>query len=136
MLLTEKGKRPKENHFTTGETRQVRDLAGQLNWTSSQRRPDVSFSVCETSTSIKGATISDLIHANKSIRRLKAEQIVRKPFPIHCLTDNKSLLESIHCANTLKETRLKVDVCIIREMLEKNEIRSINWCASEKQLAD
>ena len=26
-------------------------------------------------TSIKDATISDLIHANKSIRRLKAEQI-------------------------------------------------------------
>ena len=96
----------------------------------------MSFGVCETSTSIKGATISDLIHANKSIRRLKAEQIVRKPFPIHCLTDNKSLLESIHCANTLNKTRLKVDVCIIREMLEKNEIRSINWCASEKQLAD
>ena len=35
----------------------------------------MSFGACEISTSIKDATISDLIHANKNIRRLKAEQI-------------------------------------------------------------
>ena len=189
----------------------------------------MSFGACEISTSIKDATISDLIHANKNIRRLKAEQIslqfpnlgsieecmivcysdasfanlrnastqeryimfsfkdekkfapisskskkiqrvvkstlaaetlalvealevcfmIRvilleiykkephsKTFAIHCFTDSKSLLDSVHSTKTLKEKRLKVDVCMIREMLEKNEISSINWCASEKQLAD
>ena len=59
-----------------------------------------------------------------------------KIFPIHCFTDSKSLLDSVHSTKTLKEKRMKVDVCIIREMLEKHEINSINWCASEKQLAD
>ena len=60
-----------------------------------------------------------------------------KTFPIHCFTDSKSLLDSLHSTNTLKEKRLKVDVCIIREMLEKTpENSSINSCASEKQLAD
>ena len=59
-----------------------------------------------------------------------------KTFPIHCFTDSKSLLDPVHSTKTLKEKRLKVDVCIIREMLEKNEISSTNWCASEKQLAD
>ena len=59
-----------------------------------------------------------------------------KTFPIHCFTDNKSLLDSVHSTKTLKEKRLKVDVCIIREMLEKNEISLINWCTSQKQLAD
>ena len=37
--------------------------------------PDMSFGACEISTSIKDATISDPIHANKNIRRLNAEQI-------------------------------------------------------------
>ena len=37
--------------------------------------PDMSFGACEISTSIKDTTISDLIYANKNIRRLKAEQI-------------------------------------------------------------
>ena len=46
------------------------------------------------------------------------------------------MIDSVHSTKTLKEKRLKVDVSIIREMLEKNEISSINWCASEKQLAD
>ena len=54
-----------------------------------------------------------------------------KTFPIYCFTDSKSLLDSVHSIKTLKEKRLKLDVCIIREMLEKNEISSINWCASE-----
>ena len=39
-------------------------------------------------------------------------------FPIHCYTDIKSLLESVHSTKTLKEQRLKVDVRVIREMLE------------------
>ena len=32
-------------------------------------------------------------------------------FPIHCYTGSKSLLESVHSTKTLKEKRLKVDVC-------------------------
>ena len=40
-------------------------------------------------------------------------------FPIHCYTDNKSLLDSVQSSKTLKEKRMKVDVCIINEMLEK-----------------
>ena len=57
-------------------------------------------------------------------------------FPIHCYTDNKSLLDSVYSTKTLKEKRLKVDVRIIRERVDKKEIESINWCFSEKQLVD
>lgn len=42
-------------------------------------------------------------------------------FLIHCFTDNKSLLNSVHSTETLKEMRLKIDIFIIREMLEKKE---------------
>ena len=65
----------KEAQLTTSEAQQFRGLAGQLNWTSSQTCLNMCFGPCEISTSIKDATISDLIHANKNIRRLKAEQI-------------------------------------------------------------
>ena len=59
-----------------------------------------------------------------------------KTFPIHCFPDSKSLLNSVHSTKTLKERRLKVDFCITREMLEKNEISLIIWCVSETQLPD
>ena len=64
----------KEAQLTTGEAWQLRGLAGQLNWTSSLTRPDRSFGACKISTSIKDATITDLIHANKNITKLTAEQ--------------------------------------------------------------
>ena len=57
-------------------------------------------------------------------------------FPIHCYTGSKSLLESDYSTKFLKEKRLKVDVSVIPEMLEKKEIHSINWCPSNRQLAD
>ena len=57
-------------------------------------------------------------------------------FPIHCYTGSKHLLNWGHSTKTSKEKRLKVDVCIIREMLEKKGISSVNWCTSKTQLAD
>ena len=73
------GKKKKKNYkgaqLTTGEAWQLRGLTGQLYWTPSQKRPDMSFRTCEISTSIKAKKISDLIHANKNIRKLEAERI-------------------------------------------------------------
>ena len=57
----------KESPLTTEEARQLRGLAGQLNWTSSQTRPDMSFGA-QVSVSIKDSTVNDLIVANKSIQ--------------------------------------------------------------------
>ena len=56
----------------------MRTLAGQLNWTSSQTRPDISYQACDVSTSIKNATICDLKPANKYIRKLKSLEAVLK----------------------------------------------------------
>ena len=61
--------------LTTGEPQNLKGLARQLNWTSSQMHPDMSFGACKISTSIKDATISDLVHDSKNIRKLKAKQI-------------------------------------------------------------
>ena len=211
------------------EARQLRGLAGQLNWIASQTRPDMAYSACEVSVSIKDATINDLIQANKYIRKAKSEssgirivdleniatcsiicfsdasfanlkgsssqggfiiflyrneksfspiawksfkikrvvkstlaaetlaleqaletcfmmksflcellnkEISNEVLPIKCYVDNKSLVDSIFSTKTLSEKRLKIDICIIREMLNKKEVYSVEWCKSELQLAD
>ena len=46
------------------ETQQLHTLAGQLNWTSSQTHPDVSYQAREVSTSIK------------DVRKLKSTEVV------------------------------------------------------------
>ena len=85
----------KDSPLTTDEARQLRGLAGQLNWTSNQTRPGMSCNACEVSTSIKDAQISDLMNANNNKAKLKSQQILL-PFPnlmcveeciIICFTD-------------------------------------------------
>ena len=67
----------KESPLTTEKAQQqLRGLAGQLNWTSSQTRPDMSFGACEVSVSMKDSTVNDLIVANKNIRNLKSENVI------------------------------------------------------------
>ena len=49
----------------------LRSAIGQLNWLSTQTRPDISFDVCEQSNSFKTATINTLMKTNKIIRKVK-----------------------------------------------------------------
>ena len=56
--------------------------------------------------------------------------------PICCYTDNKSLVYTINSTKTLTEKRLQVDICIIREIIKKREVKQITSCDSRSQLAD
>ena len=51
VQICKERKMSKESSLNTEEARQLRGLAGQLNWTSSQTRPDMSFGACEVSVS-------------------------------------------------------------------------------------
>lgn len=66
-LTKEDYKNPKRKLSQT-ETTKLRGILGKLNWVSGMTRPEISFFVCETSTRIKDATISDLISANKIVK--------------------------------------------------------------------
>ena len=55
-------------------------------------------------------------------------------FPIHCYRDSKSLLGSVFSAKTLKEKRLKVNVCLINEIIEKRFNPLIGTLATDSWL--
>ena len=50
--------------------------------------------------------------------------------PICCYTDNKSLVDTINSTKVLTEKRLQVDICIIRGIVEEQEVEQITWCDS------
>ena len=58
------------------ELKQFRSVIGQLRWAAGQTRPDIAFDYCELSSSVKHATIEDLLRANKVLSRAKSEPIV------------------------------------------------------------
>ena len=46
----------------------LRGILVKLNWVAGITRPEISFFVCESSTRVKDATVSDLIAANKIVK--------------------------------------------------------------------
>ena len=52
---------------------------------------------------------------------------------IKCVTNSESLHDA---TKTLTEKQLKIELCAMRESLEKQEIHSVIWVCSEDQLAD
>ena len=55
--------------------------------------------------------------------------------PITCMTDNKNLYDAAHTTKTVVDARLRVDMAIVRQMIDRREV-VIRWIETEKQLAD
>ena len=58
------------------EKKDLRSSIGQLNWISTQTRPDIAYDVCQASVNYKRATLKDIKHLNKVIRRAKDQEVV------------------------------------------------------------
>ena len=56
--------------------------------------------------------------------------------PIIVFTDNESLYRNAYTTTMVNEHRLRIDLAIIKQMLEKRELEEINWISTGKQLAD
>ena len=54
---------------------------------------------------------------------------------IECRTDNKSLFQASRTLKTLSDSRLNVEMAIVRQMLEREEIELV-WINAKEQLAD
>ena len=59
--------------LTETEGQQLHTLAGQLNWTSLQSRPNISYQTCEVRPSIKNATISSFYPSTFVYSRISAK---------------------------------------------------------------
>ena len=57
------------------ELKQFGSVIGQLGWATEQTRPDIAFDCCELSSSVKHATIDNLLRANKVSSRAKSPQL-------------------------------------------------------------
>ena len=66
----------KERKLLPQETQQLCRVAGQMNWVSTQTRTDMAYAASAVSSSIKDATVRDLIRANKFIKMLKSKDAV------------------------------------------------------------
>ena len=61
----------KEKQLKTNQITQLRCAIGQLNWLACVTRPDIAFDVSVASSNVKKATVSNIIHVNKIISKVK-----------------------------------------------------------------
>ena len=59
-----------------------------------------------------------------------------KKIPITCLVDNKSLVDALRSSNKIEDTRLRVDIAVLDDMISRKEICEVNWVDTTHQLAD
>ena len=43
---------------------------------------------------------------------------------------------AVNSSKTMEDSRLKIDVAVLRDYLRQKELQAINWVPSEEQLAD
>ena len=54
---------------------------------------------------------------------------------VMCITDNKSITSHLQTSHVIRDTRLRVDVARIKEMIKLNEM-DVKWVEKSVQLAD
>ena len=62
-------------------------------------------------------------------------EILNVDVPIICYTDNHSLFEAAYSNKAAEDKRLRVDIAIVREMVQRKEA-SVKWIEWKYQLAD
>lgn len=101
-----------------------------LIWRSHKLKRVVKSAMgAETMALLEGAEHAMLIRA-------LIKEIFSVDIPIICISDNKSLVEAVKNTNVIEDKRLYIDICALREMVEKGEIGELILTKSSDQIAD
>ena len=61
---------------------------------------------------------------------------VAETMPITCKTDNSGVYSSVYSSTQILDKRLRIEMAILRELLEKREINTLQWVPTDYQIAD
>jgi len=106
------------------------NLSPPLIWRSHKLKRVVKSAMgAETMALLEGAEYVMLI---KTI----IKEITLIDLPIICISDNKSVVDAINSTSVLEDKRLYIDICALRQMIERKELNRIILTTSQNQLAD
>ena len=55
---------------------------------------------------------------------------------VRCFVDSKSLVESLYSTKTIEDKHLRINMAVLRDLLERKEIHAVSWVQSAHQLAN
>ena len=80
-------KKSNATQLNDNEKSEMRSITGQISWVVGQTRPDLPFESCSMANVGRYPTIEDLKHANKTVKKMKENDI---PLNIPALEDIES----------------------------------------------
>ena len=92
--------------------------------------------VVKSTLAAETLALVDCASAAIYIRHIIEELTEPGELPINLYTDNKSLLDTLSSAKSVDDRRLRIDIAVLQDMIQKKEIRTVSWVDSAHQLAN
>ena len=55
---------------------------------------------------------------------------------VKCYVDNKSLVENLYSTKLVEDKQLRINIAVIRDMLERRDLSEVCWAQSARQIAN
>ena len=110
------------------------DNASLIQWQSKRIRR-----VAKSMLAAECLALEDAVDAGFYLKCVVTELLGLAPenIELRCYIDNKSLYDNLHSTTNVKEEkRLVLDIALLKEMMEKEKITSVDFVESKEQLAD
>ena len=91
--------------------------------------------IVKSTLAAEALALSEGIGEAMFLQRILRELLGRPP-TITAYTDSKGLVNQLHSTKLVLEKILRIDIGIIKQMLEREEIEEVKWCPTEEQPAD
>ena len=92
--------------------------------------------VVKSTLSAETMALLDCAEAGIFLANVMADITSLAPLPVKCYVDNRSLVESLHSSKYIEDKRLRLDIAVISDMLDRGELHSVSWVDTTSQLAD
>ena len=92
--------------------------------------------VVKSTLSAETMALLDCAEAGVFLANVLADITSSAPIAVRCYVDNKSLVESLHSSKYIEDRRLRLDIAVLRDMIDRGELHSVSWVDTASQLAD
>ena len=92
--------------------------------------------VVKSTLAAETLALSDAAETAIYIKHIINEMVNDVTLPIVCYTDNKSLVDVLDSKKNVDDKRLRIDLALLKEMLQSKEVASIQWVSTSGQLAN
>ena len=91
--------------------------------------------IVKSTLAAEGLSLAAALEDAYFVRNFLCETLNLTP-KIRAYVDNKGLVENLYSTKLVEDSRLNIDLSLIKEMLARGEVEEVKWCTGAQQLAD